>query len=97
MFPLLRVRIMTPGEAVLDVAGVHWVQARLADGADLGVWPGHGPLLAATLDAPLRYQDEAGAHSVWVKAGILSITPGVVTIYTSTAGQPAQLSDSPTA
>jgi F0F1-type ATP synthase epsilon subunit len=97
MFPPLRVRIMTPGETVLDVADVHWVQARLADGADLGIWPGHGPLLAETVDAPLRYQDEAGAHSVWVKAGVLYITPGIVTIYTSMPWQPTQPSDSRTA
>ena len=94
MFPLLRVRILIPGDTLLDAANVRWVQARLADGADLGIWPGHGPLLAETVDAPLRYQDESGQHSVWVQAGILRITPGLVTIYTSTAGQPPQPSDS---
>ncbi len=96
MFPLLRVRVLIPGQTLLDVADVQWVQARLADGADLGIWPGHGPLLAGTVDAPLRYQDETGTHSFWVKAGILYITPGAVTIYTSTAWQPTQASASRT-
>ena len=81
MFPLLQLRILTPAETVLDVTDVRWVQAQLADGAGIGIWPGHAPLLAETADASLRYADGTGEHSLSVKAGILNVTAGRVTVY----------------
>jgi F0F1-type ATP synthase epsilon subunit len=85
MFPPLQLRVLTPTETLLDAANVRWVQAKLADGAGLSIWPGHAPLLAETLAAPLHYADRRGEHSLALHAGILSVTPGRVTVYTTGA------------
>lgn len=68
---------------LLDVTGVQWVQVRLADGAGLGICPGHAPLLAETVAAPLRYADSEGERAVELDPGILAITPSSVTLFTS--------------
>ncbi len=83
MFPLLRLVVLTPEETVLDVSGVRWVQAQLVDGGGIGIWPGHAPLLAGTVAAPLCYADKSGEHALPLDGGILRATPGRVTIYTA--------------
>lgn len=83
MFPSWHLVIQTPEEVVLEAWDVRWVQVRLADGGEIGILPGHAPLLAETLTAPVRYADDVGEHAVPVHAGILQITPGQVSIYTT--------------
>ena len=85
MFPPLQLWVRTPAETVLRADGVRWVQAQLADGGGIGIWPGHAPMLAETVTAPLRYEDAHGEHSVTVNAGILQVTPGQVRVYVSGA------------
>nr|MBC7244442.1 hypothetical protein [Chloroflexota bacterium] len=83
MFTPWHLVIWTPEETVLDAFGVYWIQVRLADGGEIGIWPGHAPLLAETLTAPVRYADNTGEHAVSIRAGILHIAPGQVSIYTT--------------
>jgi F0F1-type ATP synthase epsilon subunit len=85
MFPPLQLRVLTPADTLLDAVDVRWVRAELADGAGIGIWPGHAPLVAETLAAPLRYEDQRGEHSLALLAGILWVTSGRVTIYTTGA------------
>jgi len=79
----LRLTVLTPVETVLDVEEVAWVQARLADGGGIGIYPGHAPLLAETVTAPLRYADGSGEHALGLEAGILQVDREGVTIFTS--------------
>lgn len=83
MFEPLRLTVLTPVAALLDVTELRWVQVRLADGGGLGIFPGHAPLLAETAAAPLRYADSEGEHVLDLDAGILQITPSGVTLFTS--------------
>jgi F-type H+-transporting ATPase subunit epsilon len=78
----LRLTVLTPAEKLLDAEGVAWVQARLADGGGIGIYPGHAPLLAEMVSAPLRYADESGEHTLDVEAGVLEIGRDSVTILT---------------
>ena len=78
----LSLKVLTPGGTLLDLAQVAWVQVQLADGGGIGIWPGHGPLLAETRTAPLRYADQAGEHVQELEAGILEISPDGVTVFT---------------
>jgi len=80
--------VLTPAEALLDVEGVAWVQAHLADGGGIGIYPGHAPLLAESLTAPLRYADGSGEHTLDLEAGILQVGHGSVTVFTSGPAQP---------
>jgi F0F1-type ATP synthase epsilon subunit len=84
--------IRTPAETALEAYDVTWVQVQLADGGPISILPGHAPLLAETVAAPLRYVDGAGKHSVLVNAGLLYVARGEVTIYTTGQGD----SSSPT-
>ncbi len=75
--------VLTPGETLLDVTGVTRIQVQLADSGGLGIYPGHAPLLAETVTAPLTYWDSDGEHSLEVNAGILHIRGTQVSIFTS--------------
>jgi len=85
----LTLRVLTPAETLLEETEVAWVQVQLADGGGLGIWPGHAPLLAETVSAPLRYASAADIpaerieHILNLEAGILQIEPGEVTVFTS--------------
>jgi len=79
----LRLKVLTPTGPLLDVPEVAWVQVQLADGGGIGIWPGHGPLLAETRTAPLRYADQAGEHVQELEAGILEISRNGVVVFTS--------------
>jgi len=81
----LRLTVLTPDETLIEVDEAAWVQARLADGGGIGIWPGHAPLVAETVTAPLRYADAAGEHSLNLEAGILQIDESGVVILTSEA------------
>ncbi|MBN1259597.1 MAG: hypothetical protein JXB35_02855 [Anaerolineae bacterium] len=85
MIPLLRLVALTPVETLLDVAGVAWVQAPLADGGGLGVFPGHAPLLAETAPGAVRYATSEGEAELALDAGILRISDSVVMVFTSGA------------
>ncbi|RLC98849.1 MAG: hypothetical protein DRI77_04115 [Chloroflexi bacterium] len=83
MIKPLRLMVLTPAETLIEAEGVKWVQAQLADGAGISVWPGHAPLLAETITAPLRYADETGEHTLDLEAGILQVDGDGVMIFTS--------------
>lgn len=79
----LRLTVLTPGEVICETQGVRWVQVQLADGGGIGIWPGHAPLLAQTVAAPLRYAGDAGEQALNLAAGILHIDGETVMILTS--------------
>lgn len=82
MSDALRLVVLTPVETILEAEEVSWVKVELADGMGLGIFPGHAPLLAETLPAPVRYADPDGEHRVEVEGGILQIASGEVTLFT---------------
>jgi len=83
MFAPWRLVVRTAEKTVLEAARVQWIQVQLADGGGIHILPGHAPLLAETVTAPLRYADASGEHSLRIQAGILQIAPGQVTVYTT--------------
>jgi len=89
----LRLMVLTPAKMLLEVEGVAWVQARLADGGGISVYPGHAPLLAETVTAPLRYADGSGEHALDLEAGILQVDRDGVTIFTSEPVQTSEVSE----
>jgi len=74
--------VLTPERTLLHADNVRWVKTQLADGGGIGIWPGHAPLLAESVAAPLHYADDLGEHSLLLDAGVLLIAPDRVTIYT---------------
>ena len=88
----LRLTVLTLAETLLDVEEVAWVRARLANGGGISVYPGHAPLLAETVTAPLRYANGSGEHVLDLEAGILQVDRDGVTIFTSGLVQTSEVS-----
>jgi len=82
-FAPLQLEVVTISGPFLKAMGVRWVKVALADGIAIGIWPGHAPLLAETVSAPLEYADARGVHEVLLRDGILHVEGGQVTIYTT--------------
>ena len=91
----LRLTVLTPEQTLLDIQRVGWVQAQLADGGPIGVYPGHAPLLAETVAAPLRYKDPSGEHALDLNAGILQVNGKGVTVFANIQTQTSRISDEP--
>ncbi len=83
--------VLTLAETLLDVEEVAWVRARLADGGGISIYPGHAPLLAETVTAPLRYANGSGEHVLELEAGILEVDRDGVTIFTSGLTQTSEV------
>ena len=93
MIKPLRLMVLTPAETLLDVAEAAWVQVQLSDGGGIGIYPGHAPLLAETVTAPVHYADESGEHALDLEAGILQVERDGVTIFTSGLAQTSEVSE----
>ena len=53
---------------------------------ELGILPGHAPLLTGIRPGPVRLRDENGAEEVFYAAGgYLEVQPGIVTVLADTA------------
>ncbi|MEA3308138.1 MAG: hypothetical protein U9Q70_01320 [Chloroflexota bacterium] len=65
--------VLTPVKELLQVRDVARVQVQLADSGGLGIYPGHAPLLAETVAAPLRYLVDDEEHALELDAGILHV------------------------
>lgn len=83
MITSLHLTVLLPGKVLVDAIDVAWVQVELADGGGIGIYPGHAPLLAETVTAPLRYADGGGEHTLHLAAGILQIDSQGVAILTT--------------
>lgn len=55
------------------------VSARSIDG-ELGILPGHSPILAVLVEGDVRIHGEGGVKSAHVDSGFLSVNQNVVTI-----------------
>lgn len=77
--------VLTPERALLETREVTQVQTQLADGGPIGIYPGHAPLLAETVAAPLRYADASGEHTIDLDAGILQVESEDVMVFAGSA------------
>ena len=80
----LRLNVLAPDGPLVHDEHVSWIQARLADGATIGIWPGHAPLLAETVAGLVRYlvrySDGEVEHSLLLRAGLLHIDSTSATV-----------------
>ena len=79
----LHLRVWTPDEVILDIEHANWVNLELADGGSIGIRPGHAPLMAETLTAPVYYEDASGEHLLFLEAGIIQVERTGVTVLTN--------------
>ena len=76
----LTLEILTP-ERKRSIEGISGLTAQLADGS-IGILPGHAPLLAQTITAPLTFRTDSGEEEeIILDSGILLVESGKVTIF----------------
>ncbi|SDF31018.1 F-type H+-transporting ATPase subunit epsilon, partial [Sporomusa acidovorans] len=85
----IRLDIVTPDRMVYS-ADVNMVIARATDG-DLGILPGHAPLIAGLDIWPLRIQTDEGEQQFALCGGFIEVRPQKITILASCAELPAEI------
>ena len=89
MATTIRLDIVTPDRVVYS-NDVNMVIARATDG-DLGILPGHAPLIAGLKIWPLRILKAAGEETIAIHGGCIEVHPRKITISTSYAELPAEI------
>lgn len=83
--------VVTPSRKLVDEDA--WAAVLPAFDGELGVLPGHAPLMALLGEGAVRVERTDGARQyVAVRGGIAEITPGRVTVLTPEAALPQALS-----
>jgi len=85
----IRLDIVTP-ERIVYSDSVNMVIARATDG-DLGILPGHAPLVAGMDVWPLRVLKDEGERQISVCGGFIEVRPDKVTILASCAELPDEI------
>lgn len=85
----IRLDIVTPDRMVYS-EDVNMVIARATDG-DLGILPGHAPLIAGLEIWPLRVQTDEGEQRLSVAGGFIEVRPQKITVLASSAELPEEI------
>lgn len=85
----IRLDIVTP-ERMVYSEDVNMVIARATDG-DLGILPGHAPLIAGLEIWPLRIQTDEGEFQLSVAGGFIEVRPQKITVLASSAELPEEI------
>lgn len=85
----IRLDIVTPDRMVYS-EDVNMVIARATDG-DLGILPGHAPLIAGLDIWPLRIMKDEGENQLAMCGGFIEVRPQKVTILASCAELPEEI------
>jgi len=80
---LLRVEVLSVAGTVLELENIHSLKVLLEDGSSIGILPGHAPLICATADGLLFYNDDNGKKSVYINEGVLTVRDNLVSILTT--------------
>lgn len=82
-FPLLSLHILSPDGISVKKDNLISISVPLADGGWIGIKPGHGPLIAETIQGEIRFFSENDETSIEVYPGILEIRDNTVSILTA--------------
>ncbi|MDR3562518.1 MAG: F0F1 ATP synthase subunit epsilon [Negativicutes bacterium] len=85
----IRLDIVTP-ERIVYSADVNMVIARATDG-DIGILPGHAPLIAGLDIWPLRVLNDEGETQISICSGFIEVRPEKVTILAGCAELPEEI------
>jgi F-type H+-transporting ATPase subunit epsilon len=85
----IRLDVVT-SEKIAYSQDVNMVIARATDG-DLGILPGHTPLIAGLAIWPLRILTDDGEKQISVCSGFIEVQPGKVTVLAGCAELPGEI------
>ncbi len=87
---LIQLEVITPDEQVYS-GNVRFLLARATDG-DLGILPGHAPLVASLSIWPVQFDDpEGNRHAMAVFGGFMEVLPEKITIVTPNCELPEEI------
>ena len=75
--------VVTPEKTVVD-AQVEFVALPLYDG-EIGIAPGHSPMIGRVGHGEMRLRDASGTRSFYVDGGFVQVADGVVSVLTNKA------------
>jgi F-type H+-transporting ATPase subunit epsilon len=90
MAKTLRLDIVTPERVVYSNDKISMVIARAIDG-EIGILPGHAPLITALDIAPLRIRQEETEIQICLCGGFMDVQNNQVTILASVAELPGEI------
>lgn len=79
----LTLQVLTPEGLLLEANHLLEVVVPLADGGPIGIRPKHAPVIAETVDGPVRFLRAAAAEEISLLAGVLQVRDNIVTILTA--------------
>ena len=85
----LNVSVVTPDGPVLD--GTYEMVSCRAEGGELGILPGHIPLVAPLTISAVRLKSENNTEYVAVNGGFVEVRPDQVTILAQSAEKPSDI------
>ncbi|MDL2281234.1 F0F1 ATP synthase subunit epsilon [Selenomonadales bacterium OttesenSCG-928-I06] len=85
----IRLDIVTP-ESMVYSEDVNMVIVRATDG-DLGILPGHAPLIAGLDIWPLRILTDEGESHMAISGGFIEVTPKKIIILAESAEKPSDI------
>ncbi len=95
----LSLQVVTPNGTALTRAALTSVVLRRTEdehdpGSEVGILPGHAPMLVRVAPCALRYRDRAGVFSLSVGQGYAEVWGDTVTVVVDVAGMTAQTAPS---
>ncbi len=78
----MKLVVLTPDGILLEKTEVGRTRLRLADGGEIGIRPGHHPLVAETAAGTLRFGGQEYEEQVELQAGILEVDREGIVIFT---------------
>lgn len=79
----LTLQVLTPEGLLLEADHLREVIVPLSDGGTIGIRPKHAPLIAETVDGPVRFLGTHAAEAIALMAGVLQVRDNVVSILTA--------------
>ncbi|MCB2202732.1 hypothetical protein KQH56_01870 [bacterium] len=86
----LTLHILTPEGLLMEANHLREVIVPLADGGTIGIRPKHAPLIAETVDGPVRFLSIIGDKEISLLAGVLQIRDNLVSIMTAGSTEDAE-------
>jgi len=84
----LTLKVYTPNGLIHSIEDLSCINVPLANGYPISIHPGHAPLIAGTIQGPIRFRRGHQETAVSFHAGILKIRNNEVIIFT--AGESSQ-------
>lgn len=79
----ISLKVLSPEKIILEEHQLRAVIIPLADGAPIGIHPGHAPLIAETAQGAIQYRSGYSEKKLNLHAGVLSVRENRIVVLTA--------------